>query len=47
MKLHILPSVFLGMDEQERAFVIASVRTKLEAEKKERRRLEKEARRKR
>lgn len=36
MKLHILPSVFLNMDEQERAFVVASVRLKVEAEKKER-----------
>ena len=47
MNLHILPSVFLNMDEQERAFVVASVRLKVEAEKKEQRRLEHQAHAKR
>lgn len=33
-KLHILPSVFLNLDEQEKAFVIASIQLKIEADKK-------------
>jgi hypothetical protein len=32
-KLHILPSVFLSLDEQEKAFVIASIKVRIEAEK--------------
>nr|DAT41807.1 MAG TPA: hypothetical protein [Caudoviricetes sp.] len=40
MKLHILPSVFLEMDEQEKAFVIASIKIKLENDKKEKKRAE-------
>lgn len=36
LKLHILPSVFLEMDEEEKAFVIASIKRKLESDKKER-----------
>lgn len=35
LKLHILPSVFLDMDEQEKAFVIASIELKAEHDKKE------------
>lgn len=34
-KLHILPSIFLEMDEQEKAFVIASCEIRVENEKKE------------
>lgn len=34
-KLHILPSVFLEMDDQEKAFVIASCDVRVEGEKKE------------
>lgn len=33
LKLHILPSVFLQMDENEKAFVIASLRLKAEHDK--------------
>lgn len=40
MKLHILPSVFLAMDIQEKAFTIAAVQFKIEAEKTEREKLE-------
>jgi hypothetical protein len=32
-KLHILPSVFLNLDEQEKAFVIASIKVRIETEK--------------
>lgn len=35
MKLHILPSVFLNLDRQEKAFVIAAIQVRAEAEKKE------------
>jgi len=31
----MLPSVFVSLDEQEKAFVIASIRIKLDAEKAE------------
>nr|DAY71342.1 MAG TPA: hypothetical protein [Caudoviricetes sp.] len=40
LKLHILPSVFLEMDEEEKAFVIASIKRKLESDKKERKKAE-------
>ena len=35
-KLHILPSVFLEMEEEEKAFVIAAIKIKVENDKKER-----------
>lgn len=35
MKLHILPSVFLNLDRQEKAFVIASAQLYSEQKKKE------------
>ncbi|MBD5082130.1 MAG: hypothetical protein HDT44_10270 [Ruminococcaceae bacterium] len=35
-RLNILPSVFLEMEEQEKAFVIAAIRIRIEQEKKER-----------
>lgn len=35
MKLHILPSVFMNLDRQEKAFVIACIQLRAEAEKKE------------
>ena len=44
-KLHILPSVFLEMDEQEKAFVIAAIKIKVENDKKEKRKAESKARR--
>lgn len=33
-KLHILPSQFLELDEQEKAFIIAAIKLKLENDKK-------------
>ena len=32
-KLHLLPSEFVALDPQEKAFVIASIKIKMEAEK--------------
>ena len=40
-KLHILPSQLLNMDIQEKAFVFASIKLRIEAEKKEQDRLKK------
>lgn len=40
-KLHILPSAWCKMDQNERAFVIAAIQIKIEAEKKERKKAEK------
>lgn len=34
-ELHILPSVFLNMDQEEKAFVIASIKQRSEDNKKE------------
>lgn len=34
-ELHILPSVFLNMDREEKAFVIASIKQRSEDNKKE------------
>lgn len=45
LKLHILPSVFLAMDEQEKAFVIASIKIKMEKDKEEEERAKREAKR--
>lgn len=42
LKLHILPSVFLGMDEQEKAFVVAAIKVKMADDRKK----EKEMKRK-
>lgn len=42
-KLHILPSVFLNMDEQEKAFVIAAIKIKIDNDKKEERKLKSKA----
>lgn len=46
LKLHILPSVFLAMDEQEKAFVIASIKLKAEHDKKEKKKAEARAKKK-
>ncbi|MDE5910253.1 MAG: hypothetical protein K2H52_16175 [Lachnospiraceae bacterium] len=40
IKLHILPSAFLEMDEQEKAFVVAAIETKCKSDKKEKQRIE-------
>ena len=45
-KLHILPSVFLEMDEQEKAFVVAAIKIKVEKDKEEKKRAEKKAKKK-
>lgn len=42
-KLHILPSVFLEMEEQEKAFVIAAIKIKVENDKKEKKKAESKA----
>ncbi|MDE6999452.1 MAG: hypothetical protein K2P73_04015 [Lachnospiraceae bacterium] len=42
LKLHILPSVFLNMDELEKAFVVAAIKVKMEDDRKK----EKEMKRK-
>lgn len=42
MKLHILPSVFLNMDEREKAFVTASIKKRIEDKKEEERKLKNE-----
>ena len=45
-KLHILPSQFLEMDEQEKAFVIAAIKIKVENDKKEKKKAESKAKKK-
>ena len=40
-KLRILPSTFLNMDENEKAFVIASIQIRVEKEKAEARKMKK------
>ena len=42
LKLHILPSVFLELDEQEKAFIVAAIQIKMENDRKK----EKEIKRK-
>lgn len=44
LKLHILPSVFLEMDEQEKAFVIGAIQLKIEQDKKEEKRMKSSSR---
>jgi hypothetical protein len=34
-KFHVIPSVFLRLQEEERAFICASISLRVEAEKKE------------
>ena len=43
-KLHILPSVFLELSPEEKAFVIASIDLKVEAEKKKQKEIERKSR---
>ena len=47
LKLHILPSVFLEMEEEEKAFVIAAIDLKIENDKKEKKKTEHAAKKKR
>lgn len=46
LKLHILPSQFMELEEEEKAFVIASIKLKIEADKKAKKEAEKKANRK-
>lgn len=43
LKLHILPSVFLGMDEQEKAFVVAAIKVKMEDDRKKEKEMKRKA----
>lgn len=43
----MLPSVFLGLDEQEKAFVVASVKIKMENDKKREKELKRKSERRR
>ncbi len=43
----MLPSVFLGLDEQEKAFVVASVKIKMENDKKREKELKRKSGRRR
>ena len=45
-KLHILPSVFAAMDEQEKAFLIASIQVRIAKEKEEAKKVKAKARKK-
>ena len=40
----MLPSVFLGLDEQEKAFVIAAIKVKLQADEKKAKELKRRGR---
>ncbi len=46
LKLHILPSVFLAMDEQEKAFTVAAIKVKMEADKKEKKKIDSKSKKK-
>ena len=39
-KLHILPSTYLNMDVQEKAFVVAAIQIKMENDKKQKKKAE-------
>lgn len=43
LKLHILPSVFLAMEEPEKAFVIASIQEKAEQDKEKEKEMKRKA----
>ena len=43
-KLRILPSQFLELDEQEKAFIVAAIRIKLDNDKKKEKELKKKPR---
>nr|DAD84980.1 MAG TPA: hypothetical protein [Siphoviridae sp. ctD6g5] len=38
-----MPSVFLSLDDEDKAFVIASIKSKIESNKEERRKIERTA----
>ncbi|OUQ33253.1 hypothetical protein B5E75_10970 [Massilimicrobiota timonensis] len=43
-KLHILPSQFLNLDDEEKAFVIASIKIKIENDKKKEKEMKRKSR---
>jgi hypothetical protein len=43
-KLHILPSVFVNLEPEEKAFIIASINLRIEAEKKQAKEVERKSR---
>lgn len=45
-KLHMLPSVFLNLEEPEKAFVVAAIKIKLDNDKKEKKKVENKAKKK-
>lgn len=45
-KLHILPSAWLEMEEEEKAFIIAAIQLRSKAEQEERKKAERAAHRK-
>ena len=45
LKLHILPSVFLELEEPEKAFVIGSIKVKMEDDKKKEKEMKRKAKR--
>ena len=45
MKLHILPSVFAAMGEEEKAFVIASIQIKAKNDEEKKKEAERKAKR--
>lgn len=46
LKLHILPSVFLSLEEQEKAFVTAAIKVKMESDREKEKELKEAASRK-
>ncbi len=46
LKLHIRPSVFLNMEREEKAFVTAAIKVKMENDKKQEQEAKRKARRK-
>ena len=45
LKLHILPSVFLEMDEQEKAFVVAAIKMKMKDDREKEKEMKRKAKR--
>ena len=43
LKLHILPSVFLGLDEPEKAFVVAAVKLKMKNDREKEKEMKRKA----
>ena len=43
LKLHILPSVFLALDANEKAFVVAAIKVKIENDREKEKEMERRA----